>query len=101
MTPDAALISPVGQALVASPAAAGRASRPGVSQTRAEPQSPTHPPPVSSDAHLEVHLDPQFGIIVRVVNASGEMIRQVPAEEVIAIARRLGETLALLLDRKA
>ena len=50
---------------------------------------------------LKVSVDKQAGVIVRIVDASGNVIRQVPPEELVALAKRLDDAIGLLFDKKA
>lgn len=50
---------------------------------------------------MEVRVDPEDGVIVRIVNESGDVIRQVPPEELLALSRRLDTAIGVLFDKKA
>lgn len=53
--------------------------------------------------HLQFQIDQELDrVIVRIVNAqSGEMIRQIPPDEVIRLAKSLKQTTGVLLTRQA
>jgi uncharacterized FlaG/YvyC family protein len=55
----------------------------------------------SSEDRLKVSVDEKAGVIVRIVDARGEVVRQIPPDELIALSKRMGEMIGLLFDRKA
>lgn len=55
----------------------------------------------SSADTLKVSVDDKGAVIVRIVDSSGEVVRQVPPEELVALAKRLDEAIGLLFDKKA
>jgi uncharacterized FlaG/YvyC family protein len=55
----------------------------------------------SSGDRMEVRVDPKDGMVVRIVNESGDVIRQIPPEELVALARRLDDAIGFLFDKKA
>lgn len=55
----------------------------------------------SSGDRMEVRVDPKDGVVVRIVNEAGDVIRQIPPEELVALARRLDDAIGFLFDRKA
>lgn len=55
----------------------------------------------SSGDRMEVRADETAGMIVRIVDAQGNVIRQVPPDELIALARRLDEAIGMLFDKRA
>jgi flagellar protein FlaG len=56
-----------------------------------------------ADPRLEFSIDPDLGrVVVKVMNAeSGEVIRQIPQQEVIELAKSLEAPTGLLLHHKA
>lgn len=48
--------------------------------------------------HVRITVDPRDGIVVRVVDESGDVIRQLPREEQIQLARRLERFAGVALD---
>lgn len=55
----------------------------------------------SSQDSLKVTVDAEHGVVVRIVDESGKVVRQVPPEELVALSKRLGEVIGLLFDKKA
>lgn len=55
----------------------------------------------SSQDKLEVSVDKKSGVIVRIVDSQGNVVRQIPPEELIALAKRLDEVIGVLFDKKA
>jgi uncharacterized FlaG/YvyC family protein len=55
----------------------------------------------SSQDSLKVSIDKNDGVIVKIVDSRGNTVRQIPPEELIALARRMGEMIGLLFDKTA
>ena len=55
----------------------------------------------SSQDSLKVTIDKNDGVIVRIVDAQGNTVRQIPSEELVALAKRMGEMIGLLFNRTA
>jgi uncharacterized FlaG/YvyC family protein len=55
----------------------------------------------SSQDRLQVSIDKNDGVVVKIVDAHGNTVRQVPPEELVALARRMDEMIGLLFDKKA
>ena len=55
----------------------------------------------SSEDRLKVSVDDKAGVIVRIVDARGEVVRQIPPDELIALSKRMGEMIGVLFDKKA
>lgn len=70
--------------------------------SRSEP-APRRMPGIrdSSGDRLDVSVDPKDGLVIRVVDGSGNVIRQIPPDELVALARKMDEMIGLLFDRKA
>lgn len=51
--------------------------------------------------HVRITVDPKDGIVVQVVDESGEVIRQMPREDQLQLARRLERLTGIALDTTA
>lgn len=55
----------------------------------------------SSGDRMEVSVDEKDGVVVRIVDQTGEVVRQIPPDELVALARRLDQAIGVLFDKKA
>ena len=78
------------------------ATSPGVAKK--EPSSEEKGPVKLRDTGGErviFRIDENDGLIVRIVDGSGKLIRQIPPEEIVALTRRMEEAIGVLFDRTA
>jgi flagellar protein FlaG len=81
------------------PAAAAREQKPAAKQANSSTQEPAAE---SSSTNVRFHVDKDSGkTVVAWVDASGKVLRQIPSEEAMAVAKAIDRFQGMFVNRKA